>query len=73
MSDPAQARYEQLKQDAQEYDELHVFIAELGEKHIRESRTEFDDEARLVTYEDEVTIHRIPVEHITYWYPPTEF
>lgn len=73
MSDTEQARFEQLKDDVQEYDEIHAHVAELGEKDIRQKDVEFNDDACLVTIDDGVTFHRIPMEHVVHWYPPREF
>lgn len=74
MSDIQQNRIEQLEQDVEEYDEIHAYIAEIGEeKDIRSRHTEFDHDACLVTIDDGVTFYRLSIEHFVYWTQPREF
>lgn len=70
----ADTRLEQLEADIEEYDEVHGYIAELGEeKDFREKDTTIDHDTGLVTVDNGITFRRYQIEHFIYWYPPRDF
>lgn len=74
MSEIEKERLKQLEQDVQDHDEVHAYIAELGEERdFRSKDIEFNHDACLVTIDDGVTFYRIQMEHIIYWTPPRDF